>query len=235
MQVMMRRMFYVIAIHTLLIFYSAFYLSTAAWGFISGGLFYILVGAMALVEYWRGRHLRKKVLDQAANEEWFDIFSPAGKVIGQAPRSAVHGNPELIHPVVHLHIFNDAGELYLQKRAPNKDLLPNYWDTAVGGHVRHGESVEQALRREAEEELGLTLVRVQPAFRYLHRTSFESELVHSFVLQDNGPFYINREEIAEGRFWKIEEIEATLGRNVFTPNFEQEFQLLKEAVIPNLK
>jgi len=190
---------------------------------------------MAMLEYIRGRRLRSKMIQQAANEEWFDIFSPEGNVIGRAPRSAVHGNPELIHPVVHLHIFNAAGELYLQKRAAGKDLLPNYWDTAVGGHIRSGESVEQALRREAEEELGLTLVNFQPVFRYLHRNRYESELVHSFLVRDEGPFFINREEIAEGRFWKIEEIEAEVGRDVFTPNFEHEFQLLKEAVIPSMR
>lgn len=39
----------------------------------------------------------------------------------------------LLHPVVHLHLFNSRGELYLQKRPEWKDIQPGRWDTAVGG------------------------------------------------------------------------------------------------------
>lgn len=64
-----------------------------------------------------------------------------------------HGGGGLLHPVVHLHLFNSRGELYLQRRPVWKDIQPGRWDTAVGGHVDYGETVDDALRREVREEL----------------------------------------------------------------------------------
>ena len=63
---------------------------------------------------------------------------------------------KLLHPVIHLHVFNSKGELYLQKRPDWKDIQPGKWDTSVGGHIDLGESVDIALRRETQEELGIT-------------------------------------------------------------------------------
>jgi isopentenyldiphosphate isomerase/intracellular septation protein A len=230
MRKMMRRMFYLFTAHTTLIFYSAYYMSKEAWGFISGGLLYILMGIIFLVEFIRTRRQRRKMIRQMQNEEWFDIVTPKGEIIGKAPRSAVHGNPKLLHPVVHVHILNSKGELYLQKRGETKDLYPGYWDSAVGGHVSSGESIDHALNREAEEELGISMVQFQPLFRYVMKNPYESELVYGFLVHENGPFYINREEISEGRFWRLNEIEENLGKDVFTPNFEQELALLKKYV-----
>lgn len=235
MRIMMRRMFYLIVLHTALIFYSAFYLSTEAWGFISGGLFYILVGFYMLFEFVKVRIQRKVMMKNLEKDEWFDIVSPQGKVVGKAPRSAVHGNPELLHSVIHVHIVNSAGHLFLQKRSPGKDLYPGRWDTSIGGHVVSGESIERALHREAEEELGISMGDFRPLFRYVHKNDYESELVHGFFFRDEGPFYINKKEISEGRFWEIEEIEKNLGQNVFTPNFEEEFGLLKKILFPKLR
>lgn len=230
MRVMMRRMFFVFTFHTILIFYSAFYLSKEAWVFISGGLFYILMGAIVLVEFVRARWQQYKLKKSFANEEWFDIVTPEGKIVGRAPRSAVHGNPELLHPVVHVHILNSRGEIFLQKRAENKEIQPGKWDTAVGGHVSSGETIEHALRREAEEELGISMVEFKPLFRYVMRNEIESELVHGFLLLDEGPFYPDPKEISEARFWSIPKIESALGKAIFTPNFEQEYAILKKIL-----
>lgn len=235
MRILTRRMFYVVTAHTLLICYSAFFMSTEAWGFISGGLFYILVGAYMGYEFVVARIRQSRLRKRLETEEWFDIVTPQGKVVGKAPRRAVHGNPQLLHAVVHVHIVNSEGKLFLQKRSPEKDLYPERWDTAIGGHVMSGESIELALNREAEEELGISMAKFKPLFRYVHRNDYESELVHGFFLQEDGPFYINRKEISEGRFWGIDEIEKNLGNNIFTPNFEEEFGLLKKILFPKLR
>jgi isopentenyldiphosphate isomerase len=155
--------------------------------------------------------------------EYFPLVTDDGQVIGKASRTECHSGSFLLHPVVHLHVFNSAGELYLQKRAMDKDIQPGKWDTSVGGHVDFGEEVTHALRREVKEELGITAFEPVFILRYKFVSDKEAELVHSHYTVYDGDIQPDPVEISEGKFWKISEIEAQLGKNVFTPNFEQEW------------
>jgi 8-oxo-dGTP pyrophosphatase MutT (NUDIX family) len=49
------------------------------------------------------------------------------------------------------------GKVLLGLRAPAKKTWPNHWDT-IGGRVEDGESLEEALVREVQEEVGVTPV-----------------------------------------------------------------------------
>ena len=158
-------------------------------------------------------------------EEWFPLVNEMGETIGKATRKECHSGSKQLHPVIHLHIFNDAGELYLQKRSMTKDIQPGKWDTA-GGHIDYGETVEEALRREVREELGITAFTPQFITRYVFESTIEKELVNTFRTIYNGEIKPDTEELDGGRFWSLEEIKSNLGQNVFTPNFEQEFKRL---------
>ena len=159
-------------------------------------------------------------------EEWFPLVNEMGETIGKATRKECHSGSKQLHPVIHLHIYNDAGELYLQKRSMTKDIQPGKWDTAVGGHIDYGETVEEALRREVREELGITAFTPQFITRYVFESAIEKELVNTFRTIYNGEIKPDTEELDGGRFWSLEEIKSNLGQNVFTPNFEQEFKRL---------
>ena len=56
--------------------------------------------------------------------ELLPLVTPDGKVTGSATRGECHGGSKLLHPVVHLHVFNSNGQLYLQLRPKWKDIQP---------------------------------------------------------------------------------------------------------------
>lgn len=157
------------------------------------------------------------------NVEWFPLVNEKGETTGKATRQECHSGSKLLHPVIHLHIFNDAGELYLQKRSLKKDIQPGKWDTAVGGHIDYGETVEYALHREAREELGIIDFKSVFITQYIFESSIEKEMVNTFYTTYNGVITPDSSELDDGRFWTISEIEENIGKKVFTPNFEQEY------------
>lgn len=158
------------------------------------------------------------------NQEIFPLVDEAGNVTGSATRGVCHNGSHLLHPVVHLHVFNSRGEVYLQKRPDWKDIQPGKWDTAVGGHIDYGETPEQALQREVREELGITAFEPQLIGKYVFTSSRESELVYVHKTIYDGPVCPSADELDGGRFWSLQEIHEAIGQNILTPNFESEFQ-----------
>jgi isopentenyldiphosphate isomerase len=156
--------------------------------------------------------------------EMFPVVDEDGNEISRASRTVCHdGKSMLLHPVVHLHLFNEKGDLFMQKRALTKDLLPGKWDTSVGGHVSPGETPETALKREAVEELGLKKFNFKFIKKYIWKSARERELVYSFTGTSDETPVVNPDEIDEGRFWSLYEIRNNIGKGTFTPNFEKEF------------
>lgn len=169
--------------------------------------------------------------EPSMGSEMVPVVEETGLVIGQATRETIHGGSKLLHPVVHLHIINRNEELFIQKRSMNKRLLPGRWDTAVGGHVDYGERLETALFRESFEELGFREFNPIYLKTYVWETKRERELVNVYAAVGNFALSPSNNEVSEGRYWSMEEIESHLGKNIFTPNFEQEFAGIKKTLL----
>lgn len=159
------------------------------------------------------------------SEELLPLVDEQGNIIGAATRGECHGGSHKLHPVVHLHVFNSKGELYLQKRPEWKDIQPGKWDTAVGGHIDLGENVEMALKREVREELGIEDFMPEALPPYVFESAKESELVYPHKTIYDGPVCPTA-ELDGGRFWTKEDILENIGKGVFTPNFESEYKRL---------
>ena len=172
---------------------------------------------------------QKQQQKQFAKEEWLPIVNNKGEITGQAPRSKVHDGSKLLHPVVHMHVLFPKKAILLQKRSRSKDVFPGKWDTAVGGHISAGEKLEEALKREAFEEIGLKdfSARLLKVFKW--ESEDQAELVYLFITYDYKNYKSQTEEVSEARFWTKNQIEKQLETGIFTPNFELEFEMMKKA------
>ena len=172
-----------------------------------------------------------------SKDELLPLVDENGAVIGSATRSYCHGGAKPLHPVVHLHVINSRGDIYLQKRSPDKDIQPGKWDTAVGGHVDYGEDIVTALRRESREELGLGDFTPQLIGRYVFESDVERELVNSYAAFVNDDAVITPDplEISEGRFWTVDDLEVALDSGMMTPNFVLEYRRFHSFFRPETK
>jgi 16S rRNA (adenine1518-N6/adenine1519-N6)-dimethyltransferase len=127
-----------------------------------------------------------EIPERRANDtERFPVVDKNYRLLGDACRAEVHGN-NLRHRAVHILIFNDASEVYLQKRSRWKDRHPLLWDSSAAGHVCAGEEYDQAAQRELQEELGINVplekllkldasARTGQEFVYLYRGLLRSD------------------------------------------------------------
>ena len=157
------------------------------------------------------------------NQELLPLVDEEGRVIGKATRGECHDGSKLLHPVVHLHVFDSQGRLYLQQRPLWKDIQPGKWDTAVGGHVDYGEDIPSALQREVREELGIEDFVPEFLLRYIFESERDRELVHVYRTTCDGDIRPTA-ELDGGRFWTLDEIHEAMGKDVLTPNFESEIK-----------
>ncbi|HZA38377.1 MAG TPA: NUDIX domain-containing protein, partial [Candidatus Baltobacteraceae bacterium] len=141
------------------------------------------------------------------------------RILRCARRSAVHGN-NLRHRAVHILIFDQAGEVYLQQRSRWKDRHPLRWDSSAAGHVATGESYEETARRELEEELGIN-VPLEKILELPASAHTEQEFVWLYRGKIRGNPIINPREIETGTFFSPAIIDGwvTARPENFAPGF----------------
>jgi isopentenyldiphosphate isomerase len=215
----MQLMLYVLLLHTALVVYAAFYWSMTVCVFLSGVGFFIAVGIavfIPLISRWL----------KNMNTEFVPVVNEQGNIIGKAARDYVHNGSKALHPVVHVHVLNSSGQLFLQQRSKKAKIQPGKWDTAVGGHVKWKESIEQALAREMFEETRLKPRNINLLVKYIWNSEVESELVFSFLQITDSEPRINPSEAEQGRWWTFQQI-AESPKEIFTPNFLHELPMIK--------
>ncbi len=163
--------------------------------------------------------------------EWFPIVEANGMVVGRSSREYCHSGAKPLHPVIHIHIIDRYSRIYLKKRSMRKDIQPGKWDTAVGGHVSYGESLMESVYREAYEELRFTEFNPIYMETYEFESSVEREMVNVFAVVGSYELYPDMDEVDEGRWWNLADIDANIGKGIFTPNFESEFQMIRKSLL----
>ncbi len=140
------------------------------------------------------------------SEEIFDCVDAADQVIGQEKRSEVH-RQGLRHRSVHVLIFNERGEIFLQKRSMQKDTFPGRWDSSASGHLDCGEDYDICAARELREELG---VEVGQPLKRLFKINACAESGMEFVWvyrgEAEGPFTLHPDEIERGGWFSPDRV-----------------------------
>ena len=121
--------------------------------------------------------------------------------------------------VVHICIFNSAGEMLLQQRSMKKEAFPGMWDVSAAGGIRVGENSRQGAEREVREELGypLDLTGVRPSVTVNYDGGFDDFFL---VVRDDlkvEELTLQTEEVAAVRWAGLDEILLMLERGEFVP------------------
>lgn len=90
-------------------------------------------------------------------KEYFDVLTETGTYTDRIETREECHNKGFWHKAVAVYIINSKNQVLLQKRSATKKLWPNLWDISAGGHVLAGEFGFQAIIREINEELGITI------------------------------------------------------------------------------
>lgn len=162
-------------------------------------------------------------------EDIFDVVNEQDEVIGQERRSIVHAK-HLLHRASYVMIFNQKGEVLIQKRSATKDTFPNCWTSSVSGHVDAGETYLEAAHRELGEEVGIW---TKPPLR---EVAYEKaapvtdyEFLRLYRVDLEGPFKILEDEVSEVRWLDPRELTSQMNEtpDLFTISFR--FLWLKYA------
>jgi isopentenyl-diphosphate Delta-isomerase len=183
----------------------------------------MLMAQPAMDELWGGSN------EAAADSEALILVDEADREVGHLSKVKCHDGQGVLHRAFSLLIFNDAGELLLQQRAPSKRLWPRYWSNSCCSHPRRAESMETAIHRRLYEELGLRCP-LQFLFKFQYQAQFESagseqELCSVFIGRSRDPVRTDPGEIMAWRWILPEALQAELAAEAdkFTPWFKMEW------------
>lgn len=150
--------------------------------------------------------------------------------VGYLSKALCHDGPGVLHRAFSLFLFNDEGELLLQKRGQGKRLWPGYWSNSCCSHPRRGESMEIATMRRLNDELNIE-ASLEYVYQFCYTAEFseagsENELCHVYLGDVTDNMRPNDSEIASIRFVSARTLGEELSRSPqqFTPWFKQEWQ-----------
>jgi len=160
-------------------------------------------------------------------EEMVVLINENDEVKGLMEKMQAH-KTGLLHRAFSVFLFNNQGEMLLQKRAAHKYHSPNQWTNAVCSHPRDGETYKDAALRRLKEELGIE-VEIDHKFFFIYKADvgdglWEHELDHVFVGNYQGEFQLNHEEVSEVRYISQENLEKEMTEN--PANFTEWFKII---------
>ena len=141
------------------------------------------------------------------------LVNESDEPIGVMDKMEAHRKGEL-HRAFSVFIFNSKGEMLLQQRAMNKYHSGGLWTNACCSHPAPGEETMEAANRRLKEEMGFE-TNLKKIFDFVYRSEFENGLIehefdHIFVGEFERDIVMNREEVKDFCYKKLDEIRDSL-------------------------
>ena len=160
------------------------------------------------------------------------LVDPDDVEMGYGSKADCHNGDGVLHRAFSIFLFNESGELLLQRRSDSKRLWASYWSNTCCSHPRRGETLEVATRRRLQDELNAAS-KLEFVYKFRYQAKFgdlgaEHELCHVFLGRLHGLVQPNSREIADVRYISAEELSAELEQNGerYTPWLKLEWQAL---------
>lgn len=147
-------------------------------------------------------------------DELLDVVNDNDEVTGQEMRSVVH-QQGLQHRGVHVFLFNEQGEMLIQKRSADRANSPSLLDCSVSEHVKAGESYLEAAMRGLKEEMGVEGVKLTLRGKIQMEYGFnDNEISEIYEGSLNGlSVQFDPGEIAEINFMSLDDIRTSIIRD----------------------
>jgi isopentenyl-diphosphate Delta-isomerase len=134
--------------------------------------------------------------------DYVDVVDEKDEVVGKVSKQEAH-EKGLLHRTVIAEIINSEGEFTLVQQSSDRQDAGQFV-SPVGGHVEAGESEDDAIKREANEEFGLE--NIEPKLigkKIFNREARGRKENHYFILyevvSDSEPV-LNEESVGYERF-----------------------------------
>ena len=136
-----------------------------------------------------------------------------------------------IYRVSALWLTNSKGEILLARRHRNKRHHPGMWGPAVAGTVDKGESYEDNIIKETEEEIGMknTKPKLGPKVRRTGEYEHFTQWYFLTIDKEASEFKIQEEEVEEVKWFSKEELINSLNSafEKFLPSMPGYLELFK--------
>ena len=144
------------------------------------------------------------------------LVDQADNSIGQMGKIEAHQRGQL-HRAFSILIFNQQGELLIQKRSSNKYHSAGLWANTCCSHPRPDETIQAAAHRRLAEEMGFDC-HIREVTSFIYKTFFdnglcEHELDHVLIGEYDGKIEPDANEVSEWKYISLDDLRVSLVRS----------------------